>query len=145
MEEEESQSQDGSQSVFSNADTIQSKASGLIAQAVDEANRKHSEPDAFGSADAAASAGGGSEVMINEASKISDMTDSQYSQQFTNSSGAGGAGVDEDISVRDVEDNLLEYLEALNLITAKRDTVTKLVDLLLESVTLSGSEIINKI
>lgn len=35
------------------------------------------------------------------------------------------------------------YLEALNLITAKRDTVTKLVDLLLESVTLSGSEIIN--
>jgi cell division protease FtsH len=37
------------------------------------------------------------------------------------------------------------YLEALNLITAKRDTVTKLVDLLLESVTLSGSEIINKI
>lgn len=37
------------------------------------------------------------------------------------------------------------YLEALNLITAKRDTVTKLVDLLLESVTLSGSEIIDKI
>jgi len=37
------------------------------------------------------------------------------------------------------------YLEALNLITAKRDTVTKLVDLLLESVTVSGSEIINKI
>jgi cell division protease FtsH len=37
------------------------------------------------------------------------------------------------------------YLEALNFITAKRDTVTKLVDLLLESVTLSGSEIIDKI
>lgn len=36
------------------------------------------------------------------------------------------------------------YLEALNLITAKRDTVTKLVDLLLQSVTLSGSEIKNK-
>jgi cell division protease FtsH len=35
------------------------------------------------------------------------------------------------------------YLEALNLITAKRDNVTKLVDLLLQSVTLSGSEIKN--
>jgi cell division protease FtsH len=37
------------------------------------------------------------------------------------------------------------YLEALNLLLAKRDNVTNLVNLLLESTSLSGSEIIDKI
>ena len=130
------------ESQVSNADTIQSNASGLIKEAIDEANSTHADSagaaaaadaanadaDADGGFDSADggfdSAGAGSEVIVDEASKLSEvsaLTASQNSQDSTNSSGAGGAGVANNISVREVEDNLLEYLEALNNPNAEKE------------------------